>query len=197
MTNNPNFGVEWLDTAELKQDSNKISEEAVKRVQEQGKKAKQAQQAIKKDKDTNTKLSAFLTFLLKDIKNEKLVSLLYNTFFKVKHPQSDIVYLRKSINTKVIVGIFVPFYKTQAEQYKVRDLYKDLIPSSITNIKDMTSYLKNLAKTYHDNIPLDKGTLIQFVTECAITYLQSHKEKPVAERRQLAQLEVAKHLYGK
>jgi hypothetical protein len=42
-----------LDSAEIRQDANKVSEEAVKRVQEQGKKAKQAQQDIKKDKDQN------------------------------------------------------------------------------------------------------------------------------------------------
>jgi hypothetical protein len=186
-----------LNTAELRQDTNKVSEEALKRVQDQGKKAKQAQQDIKKDKDINNKLSNFLSFLLKNIQNNKLISLLYNTFFKVKYPQSNIVYLRKIINTKVIIGIFVPFYQTQAQEYHIRDLYKELMPNQIKTIEDMTNYLKNLAKTYHDNIPLDKESLIAFVTECTITYLTVYQEKEAKERRQIIQLEVAKHLYGK
>ncbi len=197
MSSNPSFGPEWLDNAEIKKDVNKVTEDAVKRIQEQGKKAKQAQQDIKQDKKTNAWLWQFLTFITKSIKNEKLINLLYNTFFKVKHPQNNITYLRKNINTKVIVGIFVPFYTQKAQEYKVTPLYENILTSDSTeNIPNFMQYLKKLAKTYHDNIPLDKEVFTKFITEIILLYISVHTDKPINERRQMIALEVAKHLYG-
>jgi len=197
MSNTPNIGAEWLDSAEIKQNTNQITEDAVKRVQEQGKQAKQAQQEIKQDKKTNAGLSDFLTFIIRSIKNENLINLLYNTFFKVKHPENNITYLRKNINTKVIIGIFVPFYTQKAQEYKVTPLYEKLIgKDTIKSIPHFVQYLKTLAKTYHDNIPLDKDTFTKFITEVILLHMPIHKEKDITERRQLIQLEVAKNLYS-
>jgi len=197
MSNNANIGIEWLDAAELRQDTKKVSEEAIKRVQEQGKKAKQAQQDIKQDKDVNDKLAKFLSFLLKNIKQERLIQLLYNTFFKVKHPHSDIVYLRKTINSKIIVGVFVPFYPNQAKEYKITELYSAILPSEIKDIKTFVSYLKNLSIAYHDNIPVDKDLFLQFTTALASIYIPVYTEKTPLERKQLIQLDIAKYLYNK
>lgn len=198
MSNSPNFWAEWLDTAEIRQNANQVKEEDVKRVQEQGKQAKQAQQAIKKDKDKNAHLSLFLSFLLKNIKNDKLITLLYNAFFKVKHPQSNIVYLRKNINTQIIVGIFVPFYKEEAEKSKVIDLYSSILPQkTMQTVAEYISYLKSLSGLYHDNIPIDKDSLISFITELIMNYMRVYTDKETPERKQLIQLEVAKFLYNK
>jgi len=198
MPSSPNFGVEWLDSAEIRQDANKVSEEAIKRVQEQGKKAKQAQQDIKKDKDINGSLAAFLSFLLKNTKHEKIIPLLYNTFFKVKHPQSNITYLRKNINSKVIVGIFVPFCRQQVQEYKIWPLYDNILPSwSIQNIDQLIGYLKKLSSLYHDNIPLDKDNLTQFLTELSLLYIPAYTDKELPERKQLIQLDINKYLYAK
>lgn len=198
MTSSPNFGVEWLDSGEIRQDANKVSEEAVKRVQEQGKKAKQAQQDIKKDRDQNAHLAAFLSFLLKNTKHEKIIPLVYNTFFKVKHPQSNIVYLRKNINSKVIVGIFVPFYRQQAQEHKIWPLYDAILPSwPIQNIVQLVDYLKKLSSLYHDNIPLDKDNLTQFLTELSLLYIPAYTDKELSERKQLIQLDISKYLYAK
>jgi len=82
---------------------NKVTEEAVRRVQDNQRKAKQVQQQIKQDKDNNEKLAHFLIFLLQNITNEKLITTLYETFFKTKHPKTNVTYLRKNINTVVIV----------------------------------------------------------------------------------------------
>lgn len=198
MTSSPNFWIEWLDSADIRQDANKVSEEAVKRVQEQGKKAKQAQQDIKKDKDQNEHLAKFLSFLLKNTKHEKIIPLLYDTFFKVKHPQSNIVYLRKNINSKVIVGIFVPFYGEQSREYKIHTLYESILPSqSIQNIAQLVEYLKRLSSLYHDNIPLDKDNLTKFLTELALLYIPAYIDKDLIERKQLIQADIAKYLYTK
>jgi hypothetical protein len=114
---------------------------------------------------------------LKDIQNEKLINTLYNTFFKVKHPQSNIIYLRKNINTKVIVGIFVPFYIKQAQEYHVIDLYKDILPKEVKTTEELVSYLKKLAKLYHDNIPLDKQLFVMFIAECIAEFLPNNSGK--------------------
>lgn len=197
MSTSPNFWAEWLDTAEIRQNANQIKEEDVKRVQEQGKKAKQAQQAIKKDKDDNAHLSQFLTFLLKNIKNDKLITLVYNAFFKVKHPQSNIVYLRKNINTKIIVGIFIPFYKQEAEKSKVMPFYSSILMQNTTNtVADYVSYLKKLSGLYHDNIPIEKDALIAVITAIILQYTNINTDKDILERKQLIQLEVAKLLYN-
>ncbi len=193
----PNFGIQWLDSADIQQSSNKISEEAVKRVQEQGKKAKQAQKAIKDDRQTNTNIAKFLSFLLKNINNNRLTHLLYNTFFKVQHPHNNITYLRKTINSKVIAGLFIPFYTKKAQEYNIIQLYQDILTKPIKSIEDFTTYLKKLATVYHDKIPLDKESLILLVTECCLTYIPSHTDQNTNERKQLIQLEVSKHLYGK
>lgn len=90
---------------------NKVTEEAVRRVQDDQKKAQQVGQDIKKDKATNNKLAKFLTFLLKDIKSDTLMKQIYHTFFKTRHEETDLIHLRKSMNTMVVVGMFVPFYQ--------------------------------------------------------------------------------------
>jgi hypothetical protein len=53
---------------------NKVTEEDRKRVQEDSQKAKQASQQIKKDKKTNNDMANFLSYLLKNINNDKIVS---------------------------------------------------------------------------------------------------------------------------
>ena len=92
---------------------NKVTEEAVRRVQDDQKKAQQVGQDIKKDKATNDKFAKFLTFLLKDIKNDDLVRQIYHVFFKTRHPETDVLYLRKSMNVIMVAGMFVPFYQAE------------------------------------------------------------------------------------
>ena len=67
-----------------RQDINKVTEEAVKRIQEESKKAKHIQQQIQQDKQANNKLANFLGFLLKTIKDENIITTLYDLFFKTK-----------------------------------------------------------------------------------------------------------------
>ena len=67
---------------QVREDTNKVTEEAVRRVQDNQKKAQQVGQEIKNDKATNGKYAKFLTFLLKDIKNDHLIKQIYHVFFK-------------------------------------------------------------------------------------------------------------------
>ena len=71
-----------------KQDVNKVTEEAVRRVQASSAQAKQIQAQIKQDKAINNNLAKFLEFLLKNIKTDELMTSVYNTFFKVSDPKT-------------------------------------------------------------------------------------------------------------
>lgn len=75
----------------------------MQRVQSQAKQAKQIAQQIKKDKAINYHLAQFLAFLLKEIQNEDLIKAITDTFFKTTNPKDQITYLRKDINTYVVV----------------------------------------------------------------------------------------------
>lgn len=75
----------------------------MQRVQSQAKQAKQIAQQIKKDKAINYHLAQFLAFLLKEIQNEELIKAITDTFFKTTNPKDQITYLRKDINTYVVV----------------------------------------------------------------------------------------------
>lgn len=91
------------DLGNIRSDVNQITEEAVQRIQTQSKQIKQIAQQIKKDKAINTQLANFLTLLMKTIENEDLIQAIVATFFKTTNPKNQITYLRKNINTYVIV----------------------------------------------------------------------------------------------
>lgn len=182
----------------VRSDVNKVTEEAVRRVQDNQKKAKQAQQQIQQDKQNNTKFAQFLTFLLKKISNDTLISSLYEVFFKTKHPKTEITYLRKSINTIVIVGMFAPFFPTEIKQFGLTSFFEKIVSfTSKPNITEYLQYLKQLSKTYHDNIPMDKHAFIGFLTEMVMEFDLVNKEAMTAEQKKELQLGLQKELYGK
>lgn len=182
----------------VRQDINKVTEEAVRRVQENQKKAKQAQQQIQKDKQTNAKFAEFLTFLLRTLNNETLISSLYETFFKTKHPKTDITYLRKAINTIVIVGIFAPFFPKEIENMWLKTMFDPLMSfTTKPNLDQYLSYLKALSKSYHDNIPVDKTAFMEFLSEVLWEFWYIDKQKLSSEQKKDLQTWLQKELYGK
>ena len=86
-----------------------VTEADVQRVQEQARQAKKVAQQLKQDKKQNNQLANFLTFLLNEISNEKIIKWLYDTFFITIDPKTNIPYFRKSMNDGVVVWIFYPF----------------------------------------------------------------------------------------
>ena len=102
MIDTPGIGLDSLNTQEPREDQNKITEEAVKRVQDQSKKAKQVRDQGKKEQKQNRKIAQFLTFLLNNIENNKLLHVLHTLFFKVRNPKDNVFYVRKNINAKVL-----------------------------------------------------------------------------------------------
>jgi uncharacterized radical SAM superfamily protein len=83
--------------------SEKVSEAAVQKVQEEARQAKQVAQQLKKSKATNTQLAKFLTFLMQTISNEQIIKGIYDTFFTTVDYKTNITYLRKNMNSVVVV----------------------------------------------------------------------------------------------
>jgi hypothetical protein len=182
----------------IRQDINKVTEEALRRIQENQKKAKQVAQQIQDDKAINAKFVQFLGFLLKNTTNEKLIKALYQVFFKTKHPKTNISYLRKSINTMVIVGMFAPFYPSEIKKCWLDGFFNKLMPmGTAPTLTWYVQYLKALSKTYHDNIPIDRDNFITFLVEILGEYKLIHKSKMSEDEQEELKSSLSKELYGK
>ncbi|HRX63886.1 MAG TPA: hypothetical protein P5060_02155 [Candidatus Absconditabacterales bacterium] len=161
---NENIGaIDGIDTGEgIRQDVGKVTEKDVKRAQTDSKKAQQAQDEIKKDKQKNNQMAEFLSFLLKSIKNDKILDNVYQTFFKVTNPKNNMTYIRKSINNVIIVGFFVPFFQTETEKYGLKKYFEQILQfdGGRISFEKYMSYIKQLSQKYHDNIPINQQRLI-------------------------------------
>lgn len=155
-----------IDTWEwVRKDTNKVTEQDVKRVQSDSAKAKKVQDEIKKNKWENNNIAQFLSFLLKNIKNDELMNSVYNTFFKVIDTRTKTSYLRKSTNNIMIIWFFAPFYKKELNSYKLWWFFEE-ITSNLSNKPSLTEYIyyiKQLSKKYHDRIPINQDNLLKFL----------------------------------
>lgn len=158
---------------------NKVTEEAVRRVQDDQKKAQQVGQDIKKDKATNAKFAKFLEFLLRDIKNDALVKQIYHTFFKTRHEETDLIHLRKSMNTIVVVGMFVPFYQAEIKDLELDAVYQDLRDfDGEVHLTKYIAFIKQLLPKHHDNISVEKEEFTKLLTLISEYYQLTEKLSP-------------------
>ena len=166
MVNEVYTGNEWIDAGEgVRSDVSKVTEQDVKRAQWDTAQAKKAQEEIKKSKAINNNVAKFLSFLLKNIKNEELISSIYNTFFKVIDNRTKTTYLRKSVNDIVIVGFFAPFFVKEIERFWLKQYFDDLMnDKSNHNITEYIEYIKRISRKYHDNVPINKDNLLNLLS---------------------------------
>lgn len=179
-----------------REDINKVTEEAVRRIQEESKQAKQVHQQIQQDKQANSKLANFLTFLINNIKDEKLITLLYELFFKTKHPNTGTTYLRKKINTLVVVWFFFPFYMKESKEIWISSIFEDLLTKEPMNLTWYINYIKKLSIKYHDNIPLDTALLMNFLIAVINHYKLYDIPSLDDEQREKFILQVKNELYS-
>ncbi len=164
---------------EVREDTNKVTEEAVRKVQDDQKKAQQVGQDIKNDKTTNNKLAKFLTFLLKDIKSDHLIKQIYQVFFKTRHEETDLIHLRKNMNTLLVVGMFMPFYQDEIQSLELGYLYQDIFNfDKNIHLTKYITYIKHLLPKYHDNIMIDKQEFTKLLTILAEYYHLTDKLSP-------------------
>lgn len=161
----------WIDTWEsIRTDINKVSEEDIKRVQEDTRQAKQIQAQIKKDKAINNQFAKFLQFLLRTLKNEELVSALYKTFFIVTNQKTWTKYYKKQINNVVIVWFFAPFFRDVITEYKLQNYYEDIKMNWNITLSNYIDYIRRLSKKHHDNVPIDKDSLLNLLCYIIIEF---------------------------
>lgn len=176
----------WIDDfGPVREDSNKVTEEDVQRVQAQSKQAKQVAQQIKKDKAINNQLAKFLWILMQKIENEELIKAIVSTFFKTTDQRNQITYLRKDINTYVVVGFFVPFFLKEAEDLKIMPFYDKLgVKTAWASLEKYIVYLWKVSEVYHDNIPIDQGPLITLIILIAQTRIPKYQAIGYEELKQ-------------
>ena len=151
---------EWV-----RKDTNKVSEQDVKRAQSDWAKAKKVQDEIKKKKAENNNIANFLAFLLKTIKNEEIIASVYNTFFKVTDSKTNISYLRKSMNNIVIIGFFAPFFPRELEKFGLKQYFQDFckLDWKLLSFSEYIVYIKKLSSKYHDNVPVSQWQLLDLL----------------------------------
>jgi len=176
----------WIDDfGPVREDNNKVTEEAVQRIQAQSKQAKQIAQQIKKDKAINNQLARFLTLLMQKIENEELIKAIVSTFFKTTDQRNQITYLRKDINIYVVVWFFVPFFQKDAEELKIMWFYENLgVKTAWTSLEKYIVYLWKVSEVYHDNIPIDQWPLITLIILIAQTWIPKYQSLEYEEVKQ-------------
>lgn len=144
----------------------KVTDAMKEAVAEQARQWKLIAWQIASTKAQQNAFAKFLAFLLWQLKSENLISILYNLFFTTKDPYHGTKYIRKSSNYPVIIGLFVPFYRSKIVEYKMQSLYTPVYnPTMKMTPTNYLLYLKKLASTMHDNIALDQELLLQCIME--------------------------------
>ena len=158
-----------------------VTEADVQRVQENSRQAKKVAQQLQQDKKQNNQLANFLSFLLSEISNEKIIKWLYDTFFITIDPKTNIPYFRKSMNDVVVVWLFYPFYTEKANQLWVSQFYENLNNVWNKSIEWYVTYLQDLSDHYHDNIPIDQNSFVNLLVEILKEYLPNNSNSELWE----------------
>jgi len=158
-----------------------VTEADVQRVQENARQVKKIAQQLQQDKKQNNQLAKFLTFLLSEIENDKIIKWLYDTFFITIDPKTNIPYFRKSMNDVVVVWLFYPFFMEKADEIWVSHYYEKLTNSWARSIEWYIKYLQELSDNYHDNIPIDQNSFIKLLVEILKEFLPANSNSELWE----------------
>ncbi|HBB04845.1 TPA: hypothetical protein DCZ39_08430 [Patescibacteria group bacterium] len=113
---------------------------------------------------------------MKDIKNDHVIKQIYTVFFKTRNEETELVHLRKSMNTVVVVGIFMPFYQEEIKELELQSFYQDIFYfDGDIHLTKYIEYIKKLLPKYHDNIVIDKKEFTKLLTHIAEYYHLTEK----------------------
>ena len=73
-------------------------------------------------------------------------------------------YYKKQVNNVAIVWFFAPFFWDKIEQYKLQNYFEDIKPTWNITLASYLDYIKKLSKMHHDNIPVDKNSLLNLLS---------------------------------
>lgn len=174
----------------------KVTDAMKEAVAEQARQGKIIAGKISGSKAQNNAYAKFLTFLLGQIQSNSLISILYKLFFTTKDPYHGTVYIRKSSNYPVIIGLFVPFYRDKVIEYKMTSLYNPFYdPTQTLTPTNYLLYLKKLAHAMHDNIALDQDLLLQCIMEILQEYHIVDRTALTEEKYEQIHALIKKELY--
>jgi len=166
--------------------SEKVSEVAIQKVQEEARQAKKVAQQLKKDKAINDKFAQFLSYLMNEITNEHIIKGIYDTFFTTLDYKTNITYLRKNMNTIVVVGVFYPFFQEKGDELWLDQVFaKILEPRNGFSIREYVQYLQKISDHYHDNIPLNQGSFITLLIEIIKEYMKHASDVPALKEGEI------------
>lgn len=148
----------------------------MQRVQENARQVKKIAQQLQQDKKQNNQLASFLSFLLGEISNDKIIKWLYDTFFITIDPKTNIPYFRKSMNDVVVVWLFYPFYVEKAKETWISHYYESLNSVGNKSVDWYIAYLQDLSDHYHDNIPINQDSFIQLLVEIFKEFLSNDSD---------------------
>jgi len=158
-----------------------VTEADVQRIQENTRQAKKVAQQLQQDKKQNNQLANFLSFLLSEISNEKIIKWLYDTFFITIDSKTNIPYFRKNMNDIVVVWLFYPFYTEKANELWVSHHYENLDNAWEKSVDWYIKYLQDLSNHYHDNIPISQDSFIELLIEIFKEYLPNNSNSELWE----------------
>lgn len=181
--------IDGNESGEIREDQNKVSEQDRKKIQDDWAKAKKVQQQIQVSKQENNKIANFLAFLLKDIQNEKIMDWIYHTFFKTQNPEDKQIYLRKTANSLVLIGFFVPFYQKKIKEAQLNRYFENLWIYENMDFWAYLEFLTSLSEKYHDNVPIIQDALVDLIYQIVSYYkitkpwLKEEEIKPLIIRK--------------
>ena len=158
-----------------------VTEADVQRIQENARQAKKVAQQLQQDKKQNNQLANFLSFLLSEVTNDKIIKWLYDTFFITIDPKTNIPYFRRSMNDVVVVWLFYPFYIEKANELWVSHYYENLNNAWEKSVNWYIAYLQDLSDHYHDNIPISQDSFIKLLIEIFKEYLPNNSNSELWE----------------
>jgi hypothetical protein len=177
-------GTEWQESSESK-------EKAIARIEKEQKKAAQTRGQIQDSKKDNKALAAFMTFLLQNINNEKIIMISHDVFFHKTEAGSTYV------NHKVFAWTLAPFFWQEAIAAGVEELYNEMYTPKATQwLQWYISYLKKLSYTYHDNIALDQQALLQLIIEILKHFHIIDTEEYSDEKKKEFIIDIVHDLFG-
>lgn len=178
----------------VKEWTDQITDAMRETVADQAKATARIAKHIKTSKAQHRAYADFLNFLLSKLSDE-LIEKMRALFFTNKDQKTKISYTRKTTNYPILIWLFVPFFRSEIIEHKMRSLYEEIYNPTLTlTPRSYVQYLKRLAHSMHDNIALDQKLLLQcimiIIKEFDLTDPQKLEETQVAEIKSLIQKEL-------
>lgn len=152
--------------AESSESSEKSNEAQVARIEAATKKAKQISWIIAQDQKQNDMIAKFLIILLQTIKDDDLIHLFHNLFFRIKDNKTGQMRITSKTNNMLMIGLFVPFYQKEIEQFWLTHFFQTMYPVwQFPTMDNYWPYLQRLTFNHFNTMPVDQKTYLELIVK--------------------------------